>query len=264
MENTVGSVTQSIERRFLNLENADRKSSFWRSIRKSRRDECPWLCGRISKAWLFFSMEIYSIFTVSIPTFHICYPNTSTKLLPLPSHLVSDVPEANAHCLSLIGTALLTTLEVLIEHNLFTPPSSTNPIRNIGFVLAQFLKSDTAKLDSELCRGNETGWLIEVVKMADEHKVEIKGVFGIEERLRRIRDAAATQKPKQNRKPAAEKKRAWTLGQDFNSQGKRLWRKWDWKREVCIITVSSLESSWPKEHLLSPYPKLEDADLMVI
>lgn len=98
-----------------------------------------------------------------------------------------------------------------------------------------------------MCNSNETGWLIEVVKMADEHQVKIEGVFGIEERLQEIRDAAAAKKPKKNRKPPGEKKTAWTLSQDFNSQGMRLWRKWDWKREVCILTVTSLESSWPKD-----------------
>lgn len=56
------------------------------------------------------------------------------------------------------------------------------------------------------------------------------------------RVAAAAQKPK-SRKPAAEKKTAWRLSDDVNNQGKRLWRKWDWKREVCIMSISSLESS---------------------
>lgn len=144
----------------------------------------------------------------------------------------TDDPEANAHCLSLVGTALLTTLEVLIEHNLFIPASITNPIRNIGLVLSRFISSDTTVLRSELCDRNETGWLVQVVKMADEHQVEIEGVYGIEEKLKEIRDAAAAQKPKRNRKPPAEKKRAWSLSQDFNSQGKRLWRRWDWKREL--------------------------------
>lgn len=76
--------------------------------------------------------------------------------------------------------------------------------------------------------------------MADEHQVEIKGVFGVEKKVQEIRAAAAAQKPKRSRKPAAEKKTAWRLSDDFNNQGKRLWRKWDWKREVCIMSIFSL------------------------
>lgn len=119
-------------------------------------------------------------------------------------------------------------------------------------------------LRSELCDRNETGWLVQVVKMADERQVETEGVYGIEEKLKEIRDAAAAQKPKRNRKPPAEKKRAWSLSEDFNSQGKRLWRKWDWKREVCIMPATFPESSWPKQWFLSPYAGTEDVDLMVI
>ena len=78
--------------------------------------------------------------------------------------------------------------------------------------------------------------------MADKHQVEIRGVFGSEKKVQEIRAAAPAQKPNR-KKPAAEKKTAWRLSDDFNNQGKSLWRKWDWKREVCMLSISSLELS---------------------
>lgn len=94
---------------------------------------------------------------------------------------MTDLPEANAQCLSLFGTVLLTTLEVLTQNDLFTPASNSNPIRNISLVISQYFSLEIIDSNSKLCDRNETGWLIEVVKMADEHHVEIEGVFGIEE-----------------------------------------------------------------------------------
>ena len=78
--------------------------------------------------------------------------------------------------------------------------------------------------------------------MSDDHQVEIRGVFGGEKKVQEIRAAAAAQKPK-SRKPAAEKRTEWMLSDDFNNRGKSLWRKWDWKREACVMSISSLELS---------------------
>lgn len=83
-----------------------------------------------------------------------------------------DDSEGNAKRMMLIGTALLTTIDVLISQGLFTNNSSK--IRNIGLILSLFL--EFAEDEGEIPSCNEDGWNAVVVEKADAHGVTIEGL----------------------------------------------------------------------------------------
>ena len=97
---------------------------------------------------------------------------------------MSDDPEHNAKIVTLQGTALLSTIDVLLEQGLFNQDSS---IKNLGLVLSLYIKF-TAIHGDEICRDGEHDWRKQVLRMADEHGVEVKGPYGVEEIIQGIRD----------------------------------------------------------------------------
>ena len=68
----------------------------------------------------------------------------------------------------LFGTALLTTIDILIEESLFK--SANSDIRNVALILGHFLSF--AQDMKEMCRANEDGWRKIVLARADEHGIE--------------------------------------------------------------------------------------------
>ncbi|KAI4176182.1 MAG: hypothetical protein LQ343_001226 [Gyalolechia ehrenbergii] len=88
--------------------------------------------------------------------------------------------EANAKRLMLIGTALLSVIDVLISHSLFHSDSNTK-IRNIGFIICYYIYF--AHQEHESCRNNEAGWTRVLVQKAEEHGVHIEGLYGIEDMI---------------------------------------------------------------------------------
>ena len=84
----------------------------------------------------------------------------------------------------LLGTALLTAIDHLIEAGLFQDGSQ---IRNIGFVLGLFL--EFAVVFEETCTTNEDGWRLVVVQRADLHNVEIYGAVRTTGAMQCIRSA---------------------------------------------------------------------------
>ena len=77
----------------------------------------------------------------------------------------------------LIGTALLSALDVLISHNLFHSNRNT-VIRNIGLILCHYIHF--GQTWTERCRANEAGWMKVVIRKAQEHGVRIEGFYGME------------------------------------------------------------------------------------
>ena len=93
-----------------------------------------------------------------------------------------DDSEGNAKRVMLIGTALLTTIDLLNSQGLFTKNSSK--IRNLGLILSMFL--EFAKDAGEhIC--NEDGWTYELVKEADAHNVTIQGLVRSSDLVESIR-----------------------------------------------------------------------------
>jgi len=153
----------------------------------------------------------------------------------------SDDSEGNAQCLMTMGTALLTTISLLIKHGLFRDGNST--IRNLGFILSQFLHSNAC--NDEICPSNEHGWSKVVVRLADKHGVTITGVFGIEEVVDEIREEAAgsEEEGSSGEEVAASKKKGkgrkgWKLEDDYNWSEERMWKHWDWSKELARYSRS--------------------------
>ena len=71
----------------------------------------------------------------------------------------------------LIGTAILTAIDYLIDLEKFNEDSE---IRNIGFILGLLLQF--ALYFEEACVAHEDDWQVSVVKKADEYGVTIRSL----------------------------------------------------------------------------------------
>lgn len=102
----------------------------------------------------------------------------------------------------LFGIALLTTIDALLQQNLFKDKEPKVP--NLGLVLALFIQSTWNSLscimntyhsrdaykspfNNDICVNNENGWAAEVVSLADQHGVRIRGVKSIDSIVNRWR-----------------------------------------------------------------------------
>lgn len=153
-----------------------------------------------------------------------------------------DDGEAVALTHEMFGTMLLTAFSMLAEHDLLTP---TSPIQNIGLVSACFL--DIALdwkhgFDQGL---GEVDWVVPVVRALDKAGIDIpmrKEFSAIkEERLAEVRERVKQQDRDwaDNGVPMGEvgDDKRWRRERDTRpanrgGEGERLWRMWDWKKEV--------------------------------
>ena len=87
----------------------------------------------------------------------------------------------------LIGTALLSAIDVLISHNLFHSNANT-VIRNIGLILCHYIQF--AQEWTERCRANEAGWTKVAISKAQKHGVRIEGFYGVEKVLDKALNAS--------------------------------------------------------------------------
>ncbi len=99
------------------------------------------------------------------------------------------------HYIMLFGIALLTTIDALLQNNIFREKEARIP--NLGLILALFIqstwKSPSCTMDlgdskdaynppftNDICVRNENGWAGEVVNLADQHGVRIHGAKSID------------------------------------------------------------------------------------
>lgn len=129
----------------------------------------------------------------------------------------------------IIGTAMLSTIDLLIEKGLFVKNDSA--IRNIGLVLCRFIEFGQTQDDASMM--NENGWVNRIVKMADEHGVVINGKPDIEEVVESIRADVEDEEPPSKSEAArySKAKKKWTPKGDRDDGGDRVWRRWDWTVE---------------------------------
>ena len=95
----------------------------------------------------------------------------------------------------LFGIALLTTIDTLLQQNIFIDNEPRIP--NLGLVLALFIQSTwnspsctmnsfhskdayKSSFNNSICVNNENGWAAEVVSLADQHGVRIHGLKSID------------------------------------------------------------------------------------
>ena len=76
----------------------------------------------------------------------------------------------------LIGTALLTAIDILVEQDLFGDDSTE--VRNVDLILCHFLRF--AHNHKDLCQKNENGWQDHVSTRARRHQVTLKGLYDID------------------------------------------------------------------------------------
>ena len=153
-----------------------------------------------------------------------------------------DDSEGNAKRIMLIGTALLTTIDVLIAQGLFTNTSSK--IRNLGLVLSLFLQFVEDEGETASC--NEDGWKAVVVERADACGVIIQGLVDIDELVQDIRDSAYDSDSDEEELIEKDPKDRMTKLSDCYQSGEhsytdrgemRWWKQYDWGIEVRDITL---------------------------
>jgi hypothetical protein len=121
--------------------------------------------------------------------------------------------------MSLLGTALLSTITVLIEEGSFKATDTS--IRNLGLVLSFWLNFITDICD-EMCSNGESDWVMKLVQMADEHGVVIDGPWAMAEKVQKVRDKIEEMDEDEDSEIVAD-----------GGEGEiRNWKKWTWKTEV--------------------------------
>ncbi|KAL8847086.1 MAG: hypothetical protein Q9221_007873 [Calogaya cf. arnoldii] len=110
------------------------------------------------------------------------------QILQTDTRSIDNYREANAKRLMLIGTALLSAMDVLKSHKLFHSNNNTE-VRNIGLILCHYLQF--AYDQREIPRLNEAGWTKLVIHTAEEHGIRIEGFYGIEKVVSALRKSSA-------------------------------------------------------------------------
>ena len=147
----------------------------------------------------------------------------------------------------LFGTALLTTIDVLINEKLFK--SKDTEIRNIALILGHFLKF--APEMTEMCSANEDGWKKIVLERVDEYgmKSDLLNINHIISEIENaIEDDDTTSSEDDFPKPKrlTKSKRLQNAATSYESKPwaglinlesleagtKRSWAHWDWATEV--------------------------------
>ena len=172
-----------------------------------------------------------------------------------------DDSQGNAKRTMLIGTALLTTIDLLISQGLFTNTGSK--IRNLGLILSMFFEFAEDAGEHEC---NEDGWNYEIVKKADAHDITIEGLvssYELVERVRDIDDSSDNSEEEEDMTEMDPEELTTYMSERYQSiyhaselGEKRSWKQYDWDIEVrhtyiaCYIPPSVrliMNSSKPTE-----------------
>ncbi|KAH7314176.1 hypothetical protein BKA65DRAFT_516287 [Rhexocercosporidium sp. MPI-PUGE-AT-0058] len=144
--------------------------------------------------------------------------------------------ERTSEIAKIFGTMILTTFDVLKEHDLFRPDSEVNNIGIISLLLLQFVKCDAVDLDCD--------WAPEVVRLCDEAGIKLDDVVRKQVNVDKkdIKRWRGEYKKKQTKSKYAGKddggdgykyfaeKKDWKPEDDLEDDCK-MWYRWDWKLE---------------------------------
>ncbi|KAG7006796.1 hypothetical protein G7Y79_00013g035680 [Physcia stellaris] len=171
------------------------------------------------------------------------------------------------NCVTLIGVMVLTTIDTLIEYDLFRPDQTV--IRNLELVLALLALSTKSACRDDLCNANENGWAVLIARFSITHKVVIGGLDGINGHMVGICDkqivleatrclnritqclrecVGLVRMPTEEKLAAIEAKEGetqarkgtgmrtcWMPEDDLDSEGLRLWKRWDFAKEFKLL-----------------------------
>lgn len=156
-----------------------------------------------------------------------------------------DDSEGNAKRVMLFGTALLTTIDILVEEGLFKAKDSD--IRNIGLILGHFL--NFVHDMKETCIANEDGWKTVVLELADDHGIK-PHMISIDHVISEIRKCKDDDTPDEDGKMrpgiGAQRKALVNAANSYDSKPwvgvitleslkagvERVWTHWAWATEV--------------------------------
>lgn len=188
--------------------------------------------------------------------------------------------EERAQMVALIGTMLLTVVNVLISQELFTT-QNTPIMRNLSLTLALFLKFGDVVDREEICPSNENGWAWVVLCLAEERNVDIQGVDGIDIIIKTIREKGTELDARRSRqrgnwwlreqwglmrlptekeveeyaanegqppcKRGTGTRRKWLLEDDYDPDGLRYWKRWNLQDEYKLYLKDSAKRKRGKQ-----------------
>lgn len=114
-----------------------------------------------------------------------CPRQQSHLLTKPPSRPVCDDAERCSRLVELGGAMILGTVDMLVKAGMFNADS---PIRNLGLVLALFLRWVDSVVQVSDYFQDEARWAAVLVALAEEHGVTIDGPFILTEALERLPD----------------------------------------------------------------------------
>lgn len=160
-----------------------------------------------------------------------------------------DDSEGNAKRVMLFGTALLTTIDILVKEGFFK--SKNSEIRNVALIIGHFLNFVHDMKD--MCPANEDGWKRTVLERADEHgiKPHMISINHVIDEIRKSEDRTVSDDESGRRtklrrdglKSAAQsyESKPWvgviTLG-SLEAGVERSWTHWDWATELKAYSKS--------------------------
>jgi len=169
-----------------------------------------------------------------------------------PPLAIEDADRKNTQIVALYGVALLSTISLLIKKDEFRENSN---IKNLGLILGLFIEfafSSGSNFcdDSDEGEGNDN-WTKRVLQLAEKHGVKIAGSWGIEKRIKNLKDEMDTDdeasvdetegsngsiSPKDltDLGLAIEGKdeEDWEDEDDEDEVKIRSWKTWNWAKEV--------------------------------
>jgi hypothetical protein len=158
---------------------------------------------------------------------------------------VNEDGEGTKRIINMLGVMILTSFEMLSEHNLFKPDSEIKNIPIICLILLDFVEHEAS--DCEL------SWGCEIVRACDEAGIELdkhtrKQVSVDKAMLDELRDEYmekklssehAVEEDGGNGYKTFARMKGWTPEDDIDDVDEgRLWYRWDWGLEVWSMNMS--------------------------
>jgi hypothetical protein len=151
---------------------------------------------------------------------------------------VNEDGEGIKAIIDMLGVMILSTFEMLAEHNLFKPDSEIRNIPIICLMLLDFVENEASDC--------ERLWGCEIVRACDEAGIELerhvrKQVAASQVLLQGLREAYIEKKTSceyalevdaGNGYKTFARMADWTPDDMGDDDGERMWYRWDWRLEV--------------------------------
>jgi len=150
-----------------------------------------------------------------------------------------------------LGVMIMTTFDMLKEHNLFVASTEETKIKNLqimSLMLLEFLLDYGQDLDQE--------WGCEIVRYFDEAGIDLEKSLRkqVSVSKKQIEDYRSQWKEKKEASDLAndgdngdgyttfEKKKDWKPADDINDYERKMFYRWDWEKEVSLFELGLNDS----------------------